>query len=101
MHLDYIIKNFCFTDYVVNITQIQHHYMENGVEVILFLEENQIQDAAVTYSISIIPPTPLINLNSENGTVQITNLTYNTQYNVSINTSICRSTTYVILLYSK
>ena len=94
---------FFFTDYTANITTVQRHYMEDGVEVTLFLEENQMS-AAVMYNISIVPPTPFRKLIQENSTIQITNLTYNIPYSVSINASVCRKssgTAIIPLLFSK
>ena len=52
-------------------TLIQYNYMENSVEVLLFLEETQ--NAAVMYNVStsIVPQTPLIILSQDLGTITV------------------------------
>ena len=87
-------------------TLLQYNYMENSVEVLLFLEETQNVVVMYNISASIVPQTPLIILSQDLGniTVEITSLTYNIPYSVSINVSVCRNvsgTATIPLLFSK
>ena len=86
----------CKTGHPLNVT-LMNHFLRKSVTVALQWP----REAGAVYTVNVLPFTEITNITSHNSIVINLTISYDTQYNVSIVSSLCGVTTTRILKYGE